>query len=631
VKLNRTAGRIFLVEAGNGDEDEVRMYVPATRPFLAVVLAGVLTLSSSPATAQDGTNVLLVINASSATSGQIGAHYARARLVPALNIVQLHTEPVDEIPRDRYEEEIEQPIGEWLKRHSAQDRILYIVLTKGIPLRISGSGGRRGTMGSVDSELTLLYRRLVGTPSPTAGSVSNPYFRESGSLLEAKPFTHADHDIYLVSRLDGFNQRDAIALIDRGASPTRGGDFLLDASSTTAGRVADGWLQATANKLREAGFRDRVVLELTSGILSGRKNVLGYSSLGSNDPSIHQRRLGFEFVPGALATLFVSTDARTLQEPTDQWQPRITRDPSLFFSGSPQSLSGDLIREGITGVAGHVAEPFLDGAIRPDVLFPAYTAGFNLVESFYLAMPYLSWQTVVFGDPLCAPFRTTQPDVEHITPRIDVQTELPEFFYRRRLEFLASTGVNAAAAQLLLESEARRRRGDEAGANQLLEQATAADPSLNAAHLILATAYEKAGEYDLAIERYRLVLERTPGDPVAANNLAYALAVYKNAPQDALPIAERAYAAAPKEGRIADTLGWIYYLLGNASEAETLLTLAAAIAPNNAEIQLHLAYAHAVLGRGDLALAALNRSTQLDSTFANREDVKKLRAQLGKR
>jgi uncharacterized protein (TIGR03790 family) len=600
------------------------------RPFV-VVLAGALTLFSSAAIAQDGTNVLLVINASSATSEQIGAHYARARLVPALNIVRLQTEPVDEIAREGYEREIEQPIGEWLGRHSAQDRILYIVLTKGIPLRIGGSGGRSGTMGSVDSELTLLYRRLVGTRSSPAGSVPNPYFRGSGSLTEAKPFTHADHDVYLVSRIDGFDQRDAIALIDRGASPTRGGDFLLDASSTAGSRVADGWLLTTANKLREAGYQDRVVLEQTPDILSGRKNVLGYSSLGSNDPSIHQRRLGFEFVPGALATLFVSTDARTLQEPTGQWQPRITRDPNLFFSGSPQSLSGDLIREGVTGVAGHVAEPFLEGAIRPDILFPAYTAGFNLIESFYLAMPYLSWQTVVFGDPLCAPFRTTYPDVEHIAPRIDVQTELPEYFYRRRLEFLASTGVNAAAAQLLLESEARRKRGDEPGARQLLEQATAADPRLNAAHLILATAYEKAGEYDLAIDRYRRVLEGAPGDPIAANNLAYALAVYKNAPHDALPIAERAYAAAPKEGRIADTLGWIHHLLGNTSQAETLLTLAAASAPNNAEIQLHLAYAQAALGRGDLALAALNRSTQLDATFANREDVKKLRAQLGNR
>jgi len=53
----------------------------------------------------------------------------------------------------------------------AQDRILYIVLTKGIPLRVNGTSGQDGTIASVDSELTLLYRKLVqGQGIPLAGS-----------------------------------------------------------------------------------------------------------------------------------------------------------------------------------------------------------------------------------------------------------------------------------------------------------------------------------------------------------------------------------------------------------------------------------------------------------------------------
>ena len=588
-------------------------------------------MSGANARAQDGESVLLVINTTSTTSEQIGAHYTRARLIPAQNVVRLTTESTDEIARDRYLREVENPISEWLTRHSAQDRILYIVLTKGIPLRIRGSGGRQGSMASVDSELTLLYRKLVGASSPTPGPVPNPYFRSAGLAVEAKPFTHANFDIYLVSRLDGFTEGEAIALIDRGVSPTRDGLFLLDASGTTAGRIADGWLQTTANKLVEAGYKDRVFLESTPGILTERKNVLGYASLGSNDPSIKQRRLGFGFAPGALATLFVSTDARTLQEPPDQWQPGITGDPRLFFSGSPQSLSADLIRDGITGVAGHVAEPFLDGAIRPDVLFPAYVAGFNLIESFYLAMPYLGWQTVVFGDPLCAPFRNQTIRLEELVPPIDPETDLPDYFYQRRLKQLTSTGTNPAAARLLLAGEARQRRGDETGMREALEKATSMDPSLSAADLMLATAYEKAKEYDLSIERYRRVLEANPGNLVAANNLAYALAVYKHMPHDALPTAEKAFAASKGEPHIADTLGWIYYLLGNPSGAEPLLIRAAAGAPDNADIQLHLAHVHAALGHRELAVAALNKSIELDATLSNREDAKMLRAQLDAR
>ena len=57
------------------------------------------------------------------------------------------------------------------------------------------------------------------------------------------------------------------------------------------------------------------------------------------------------------------------------------------FAGSSQSLSGDLVRSGATGVAGQVAEPYLDGAIRPDILFPVVHFGFNLAEAFYLRPP----------------------------------------------------------------------------------------------------------------------------------------------------------------------------------------------------------------------------------------------------
>ena len=61
--------------------------------------------------------------------------------------------------RDVYARQIEQPIWACIASLRAHDRILYIVLTKDVPIRISGTGGRSGTNASVDSELTLLYRR----------------------------------------------------------------------------------------------------------------------------------------------------------------------------------------------------------------------------------------------------------------------------------------------------------------------------------------------------------------------------------------------------------------------------------------------------------------------------------------
>ena len=241
-------------------------------------------------------------------------------------------------------------------------------------------------------------------PWPVAGQVDNPYFLGIVPVAQAKTFSHEVADLYLVTRLDGYTVDDVIGLIDRGAAPSREGRILLDQKAGLDDPVGNQWLKAAADRLATLGFSGRVVLETTEQVLSGENNVLGYYSWGSNDRAITRRRFGFGYVPGAIAGTFVSSDGRTFREPPASWTTGAWNDKSAYFAGSPQSLAGDLIREGVTGVAGHVGEPYLDGTARPDILFPAYVTGFNLAESFYLAIRYVSWQNVVVGDPLCAPF-----------------------------------------------------------------------------------------------------------------------------------------------------------------------------------------------------------------------------------
>ena len=127
-----------------------------------LLLAVLIPALASPALAQSGANVLLVVNEQSADSGRIAEHYARVRGVPADQILRVDVAVADEIERSVFDARIQAPISRWLQQHAAQDRILYIVLTKGIPLRIKGTPGRDGTGASVDSELTLLYRRMTG-------------------------------------------------------------------------------------------------------------------------------------------------------------------------------------------------------------------------------------------------------------------------------------------------------------------------------------------------------------------------------------------------------------------------------------------------------------------------------------
>jgi hypothetical protein len=69
-----------------------------------------------------------------------------------------------------------------------------------------------------------------------------------------------------------------------------------------------------------------------------------------------------------------------------------------------QSLMCDLIANGLTGAEGYVGEPTLDGIVGIAFTVKNYEAGYNLAESFYAGTPYLGWEGIVVGDPLCAPY-----------------------------------------------------------------------------------------------------------------------------------------------------------------------------------------------------------------------------------
>jgi len=594
----------------------------------------IVAITAPPAFGQSAENVAVVINQASSASKQIGDHYVRQRGVPASNVINIQTTAEESIERREYGSTIEQPIVAALSRHDLQDRILYIVLTKGVPLRIRGTAGNEGTTSSVDSELTLLYRRMTGRAVQIPARVENPYYLGTKPIGEARPFTHRDHDIFLVTRLDAFTVEEAISLIDRAQAPSAEGRIVLDQRSGLKAGPADAWLTEAAGRLGDLGHGSQVVLENTSQGARDVQNVLGYYSWGSNDPQNRVRRFNMQFVPGALAATFVSTDARTFQNPPETWMPMAnSTDPRAWFGGSPQTLTGDLIREGATGVAGHVAEPYLKSTVRPEILFPAYLTGFNLVEAFYLALPHLSWQTVVVGDPLCTPFPRKVLTRSDIEDPIDPELEMPGVFGKRRLELAraATRDVPAKALSLMILAEARAAKTDMAGARKALEGAAELAPTVVGIQLTLALLHEQIGESGQAVDGYRKVLELQPNNPVALNNLAYALAVHQKAPVEALPLAQKAVSLAPNDPTLLDTLAWIQHLLGNTDEAAKLFTQALRRGTDSPEILLHAAIVYAAAGAHAAAKTQLDEALRLDPSFASRDDVKALRATLGAR
>ncbi|MBZ5633796.1 MAG: TIGR03790 family protein [Acidobacteriia bacterium] len=356
-------------------------------------MLGVLILAQQILAAQGVANVLLVVNDASPLSRDIGQYYASRRGVPPRNICHIRTVETEGIERSKYDREIAGAVGTCLTHNNLTEQVLYIVTTGGIPLKIGGSSGMGGDYAAVDSELTLLYSDLkLGKPHPIAGPALNPYFGKR----EAK-FTHPEFPMYLVTRLQSYDLEGVKAIIDRGMHAVNQGKFVIDTESPDL-KEGDSWLRQAAKLLP----KDRVIFDGSYNVIYDQTEVIGYAGWGSNDHQRHRRFLGFQWLSGAIATEFVSTNGRTFQKPPDGWNISDWKSPHLWFAGSPQTLTADYLLEGATAATGHVDEPYLAMTPHPEYLLPAYYSGRNLAESYYMSIRALSWQNIMIGDPLCS-------------------------------------------------------------------------------------------------------------------------------------------------------------------------------------------------------------------------------------
>ncbi|MEP6716804.1 MAG: TIGR03790 family protein [Terriglobia bacterium] len=351
-----------------------------------------LLFTAAGLSAQTPAQVLVVVNGKSPTSREIGGYYVHKRSIPPGNVCVINTAPLETIGREVYIREIETPIGDFLRAHGLREKILYVVLTSGVPLIVAGTGDKfLNEEAAVDSELTLLYQKLGGVKIALPGVVTNPFFQQRDT-----PFRHPLFPIYLVTRLDGYDMKDMKALVDRALAARNTGRFVIDLRAGDTDPAGNQWLRMAALLLPPA----RLVLDDSAKVLSDLKDVIGYASWGSNDSDRKHRFLHLQWLPGAIATEFVSTDARTFRKPPDNWELGTWRDRKTWYAGAPQSLAADYVHEGASGVGGQVDEPYLGYCPHPDFVLPAYYSGRNLAESFYLGIPGLSWMNVVIGDPL---------------------------------------------------------------------------------------------------------------------------------------------------------------------------------------------------------------------------------------
>lgn len=363
--------------------------------------------------------VLLVYNANSPTSTVIAKDYAARRHVTKSVVIYCADAAVssanETISLANYATQIATPVGDYLKQHK---EINFIVLTKGVPIRVDGgiTGSRdENTTGNLRASVDSYLAAIDYLTSKDAVKISIHGSGASGFGWLNRywnadvPFSHARFGGYLVTRLDGYTEADAEALVTRAIAAEKqgmhGGKVLLDVQPKfkigdvesqplrVTGPIPDesDWRSWNADMVKAAHLLEArkipTELDMSETFVGDRSNLLGYFSWGSNDANYSaQAYESLTFAPGAISDTAVSTSGRTF----------------LPTKGG-QSLIADLIAHGVTGVKGYTDEPLLQAIASPSVLMERYTSGFTLAESFYAASRFVGWTDIVIGDPLCRP------------------------------------------------------------------------------------------------------------------------------------------------------------------------------------------------------------------------------------
>ncbi len=393
---------------------------------LALIFTTALALALSPparaaATLRPEDGIILLANTGDPDSLRIAQHYAEARHVPVANIISLPLPLGETITWPEFVVTLWQPLqAELIRRHWIDaipmtltdpagrmkyaplgHRITALIICRGVPLRIAHDPALaadalpftkraefRTNESAVDSELSL----VAAGPYLINAFIPNPLFQNNA------PTDHEKSQIVKISRLDAPTFEAANALVDQALAAERTG--LLGRAYVDIGGIhpsGDRWLNATATQLADLGFdltvdRAPTTLPATARI-DAPALYFGWYAGNLNGPFAPPE---FRFPPGAIALHIHSYSAQTLRSTTAGWV-------------------GPLLARGVTATMGNVSEPYLELTHQPQLFLKALARGATLVDAAYYALPALSWQAILIGDPLYRPFAVSLEDqINHL-------------------------------------------------------------------------------------------------------------------------------------------------------------------------------------------------------------------------
>ncbi len=129
-------------------------------------------------------------------------------------------------------------------------------------------------------------------------------------------------------------------------------------------------------------------------------------------------------------------------------------------------------------------------------------------------------------------------------------------------------------------------------------------------HQTYATALHRAGHAKQAEAEYRRLIELTPDNATALNNLAFLLVDHLDRPADAVEASKRALRLWPGNPLIMDTLGWSLFKTGEVDRSRQLLEACYRLRPS-AAISLHLADVLEHVGQAPNAIEVLTSGKAL--------------------
>jgi len=389
--------------------------------------------------ALEPSQVLVIANRFVSDSVDLARYYMEKRGIPQENLLKITTTENETCKREVYEKEIAAPVRKAVLKNK---QIKVLVTVYGVPLKVNQPAltnkenkqlkqltGQRKQLktdldglekddteqskalqqqladldkqiktlrkedhaAAVDSELAL----VLNEDYDLKFWLLNPYF--VGNQQKSLPIGRGD--VLMVSRLDGPSLQivkriidDSLAAEEQGLS----GKSYFDAKNSRtkkkqlkAAEFYDQSLHLAADLVRNRQTMPVVVDETRELFQPGEAPdaalYCGWYSYGKYIDA-------FDWVPGAVGYHMASVECATLRP-----------------KGHKQIWCKRMLEDGVAAVVGPVGEPYLQAFPVPEAFFSFLTDGYyNLVESYFLSLPFLSWKMILVGDPLYRPFKKQQ-------------------------------------------------------------------------------------------------------------------------------------------------------------------------------------------------------------------------------